>query len=212
MEGKGGRGTAAGKDMAMTALREQDSRIKRSVLDALRRDALVDETEVGVEVDDGVVTLTGTVHDPRKKAAAQDAAHRAARVRDVANEIRVLLPWSPVRSDAEVARSVRRALERDVLVPADDIQTTVSGGTVTLSGVVDHWSERDDAERVARYLHGVSTVLNLIAVRSAHDPRSATLQAAVATTRPCQRDPGSVRVDWIARDAIPPPGRGAQHS
>lgn len=178
----------------MTAIREQDSRIKRSVLDALRLDALVDETEVGVEVDEGVVTLTGTVHDPRKKQAAQDAAHRAANVRDVANEIRVLLPWSPRCSDGEIARSVRRALERDLLIPAADIQTTVSEGVVTLSGVLDHWSERDDAERAVRYLYGVRRVINLIAVRSAGDARSETLQAALRTTLPCRQDAGARRV------------------
>ncbi len=190
----------------MTALREQDSRIKRGVLDALRQDAVVDETEVGVEVDDGVVTLTGTVHDPRKKVAAQNAAHRAANVRDVANEIRVLFPWSPQCSDAEIARRARRALERDVLVPAAHIQTSVSQGVVTLSGVLDHWSERDDAERAVRYLHGVRQVINLVAVRSAGDPSSITLEAALRTTRPCRRSSGCVRVEQLdAGEPAQPP-------
>jgi osmotically-inducible protein OsmY len=38
-------------------------------------------------MDDGVVTLTGTVSSSAKRHAAQEAAHRVAGVLDVANDI-----------------------------------------------------------------------------------------------------------------------------
>jgi BON domain len=44
----------------------------------------VGPTDVGLEVDDGVVTLTGTVSSWAKRHAAQEAAHRVAGVLDVA--------------------------------------------------------------------------------------------------------------------------------
>jgi hypothetical protein len=46
----------------------------------------VEDTEVGVEVDQGVVTLTGTVASYAKKLAAKAAAHRVTGVLEVAND------------------------------------------------------------------------------------------------------------------------------
>lgn len=47
-------------------MKETDAQLHRRVLDELKWDTRVDETDVGVEVDDGVVTLTGTVSRDRK--------------------------------------------------------------------------------------------------------------------------------------------------
>jgi osmotically-inducible protein OsmY len=46
----------------------------------LKWDTRVEETDVGVEVDAGVVTLTGTVGSWAMRMAAQEAAHRVAGV------------------------------------------------------------------------------------------------------------------------------------
>ena len=54
-----------------------DSEIKQQVLHELKADSRVDETEVGVEVHEGIVTLTGTVQSWAKRIAA--AQERQAR-------------------------------------------------------------------------------------------------------------------------------------
>ena len=81
-----------------------DRRIQLDVLGELKWDTRVEETDVGVEVDDGVVTLTGTVSSNAKRIAAQEAAHRVAGVLDVVNDIQVHLPGSLERTDTEVAQ------------------------------------------------------------------------------------------------------------
>jgi osmotically-inducible protein OsmY len=144
---------------------KSDAQIHQEVLRELRWDSRVDETEVGVEVDQGVVTLTGTVASYAKKLAAQDAAHRVTGVLDVANDIHVKMPGSEGRTDTEIAQAVRHTLEWDVLVPDTRITSTVADGWVTLEGSVDRLRERADAERVVRYLQGVRGVTNKIVVR-----------------------------------------------
>ncbi|MGD9889719.1 MAG: BON domain-containing protein [Dehalococcoidia bacterium] len=72
----------------MTAERG-DAQILDEVMEALRRDPQVGPAEVGVEVDDGVVTLTGTVDCFEKKLAAIELVHRAARIPDVVNNIQI---------------------------------------------------------------------------------------------------------------------------
>jgi osmotically-inducible protein OsmY len=143
---------------------KSDEQIKQEVLRELRWDTRVEETEVGVTVDRGVVTLTGAVSSYAKKLAAQEAAHRVSGVLDVANDIEVKVPGSLVRTDTEIARAVRRAFEWDALVPGERIRSTVSNGWVTLEGSVDTLSQREDAERAVRYLLGVTGVHNQLAI------------------------------------------------
>jgi osmotically-inducible protein OsmY len=141
-----------------------DAQIQHEVMEELAWDARVKSTNVGVEVDAGVVTLTGTVDSWAARLAAQEAAHRVDGVLDVANDVRVKLPGSPELTDADVAKAVRHALVWDVLVPHERITSTVSNGFVTLAGAVSNWTQHDDAARRVRNLAGVREVINTIEV------------------------------------------------
>ena len=151
--------------MSATTTIKTDARIQQDVLKELDWDPRVEETEVGVSVQHGVVTLSGTVTSWAKRMAAQEAAHRVAGVLDVANDIVVKVPGGFGRSDTEIAHAVRNALEWDVFVPDKDIQSTVSNGWVTLTGMVETVAEREDAARAVRNLTGVRGVDNQITVR-----------------------------------------------
>jgi BON domain len=48
--------------------------------------------DIGVTVDEGVVTLTGTVTSRAERRAALEATRRVSGVQDVANRIKVALP------------------------------------------------------------------------------------------------------------------------
>lgn len=145
-------------------LKRMDAQIHKDVLAELRWDPRVDETEVGVEVDAGVVTLSGTVDSWAKRMAAAEAAHRVAGVQDVANNVKVKPRGATTPTDTEIAQAVRRALEWDVFVPERDIKSTVSDGEVRLEGTVPTWSQAEAAERAIRNLAGVRSVVNLITV------------------------------------------------
>src|ERR1017187_3534366 len=90
-----------------------DSHIKHDVLEELKWGTRVRETDVGVEVKGGTVTLTGTVDSWAARLAADYAPHRVAGMLDVANQMRVKLPASFERDDPDLAKAVRVALEWD---------------------------------------------------------------------------------------------------
>ena len=144
------------------AMKKTDTQIHHDVLEELKWDSRVDEKEVGVQVEGGVVTLAGTVSSWAKRLAAQEAAHRVIGVLDVANDLKVKTMGA--HTDTEIAQAVRRALDWDVFVPEDKITSTVSDGWVTLDGTVERGSQRSDAERAVRNLAGVKIVVNKIAV------------------------------------------------
>lgn len=156
-----------------------DSDLQQAVLRELSWDSRVRETEIGVQVERGVVALTGTLGSWAERVAAQEAAHRVAGVLDVANDIIVQLPGTHQRTDIELAQAVRTALQWDILVPEARIQSTVSHGVVTLTGDVDFGSQREDAESAVRNLAGVRQVLNDIQVRPAHPIQPQEVRAAI---------------------------------
>jgi len=177
--------------MAMT-----DRQIHVAVMQELTWGAQVDETKVGVEVDKGVVTLTGTVGSYAKKVAAKDAAHRVAGVLDVANDIQVKVPPALDRTDTEIARSLRLALEWDALVPHEKIQSTVTNGWVTLTGEVPYWIDRLHAERTIRNLTGVRGVTNNITVYSASaDAKRVKQSIEEALERRADREAERIQVE-----------------
>jgi osmotically-inducible protein OsmY len=114
-------------------------------------------------VDDGIVTLTGTVPSYAASVAAVEAAHRVAGVLDVVNNITIRASGRPV--EADLAMAVRQALERDVFIPSDAIPTTVAHGVVTLTGEVEYWAQREAAEHAIQRLAGVLAIVNRITVR-----------------------------------------------
>ena len=177
-------------------VRKTDTQIHHDVLEELKWDSRVDATEVGVEVDRGVVTLTGTVAVWAKRVAAEEAARRVIDVLDVANNIKVKIPGGLTRTDTEIAHAVRHALEWDVFVPNDKITSSISDGWVTLEGAVERWSQLQDAERAVRNLAGVKGVVNRITVVEA-EPVTKDVRTAIerALERRAEREARRIRVN-----------------
>jgi len=144
--------------------KKSDGEIKNQVLRELKWDSRIAWSKIGVEVKQGVVTLSGIVSSYAQKLAAQDAAHRISGVLDVANDVEVKPEGLFVRTDADIALAVRHVLLWDALVPDERIKSTVSDGWVTLEGDVDFWHQRQDAEQTVLRLEGVIGVTNQIKV------------------------------------------------
>jgi osmotically-inducible protein OsmY len=141
-----------------------DKSVRDDVLDELGWDTFVDETQIEVEVADGVVTLVGTVDSYARKLAAQEAAHAVAGVRDLVNAIDVRQSSETQPTDRALEDMARQLLTWDALVPDRDIDVSVSDGWVTLSGEVSVAAQRGEAERAVAHLVGVRGVHNEIAV------------------------------------------------
>lgn len=106
--------------------------IQRDVLDEIDWASGIDSTDVGVEVDDGVVTLTGTVDSYWKKVAAAEAAQKVFGVRAVANDIEVRPPGDAPPDDTQIARIAANRFDWSTAVPRERINITVDNGQVIL--------------------------------------------------------------------------------
>lgn len=135
---------------------------KAEILRELRQDSRLSGADIGVEVRDATVTLTGTVASTSHVLAALEAVHRAEDLVYIVNQLTVSADARP--NDREIARAVRSSLERDEVVPARSIQVAASNGWVALYGRVGRRPEREQAESIARRAQGVRGVYNLIGV------------------------------------------------
>jgi osmotically-inducible protein OsmY len=151
--------------MVSTTEPQTDEQIRHHVLEELKWDTRVQPSEIGVAVDNGIVTLSGWVDSYIKKWAAEEAALRVRGVKAVANEIEVRLPIEAERTDADLAAAALHALEWDANVPLGRVKVAVSTGWVTLEGDVDYQFQKADTEQAVRRLKGVRGVTNQITVR-----------------------------------------------
>ena len=142
-----------------------DTQVQQDVLAELKWEPSVNAAQIGVEVQDGIVTLAGHVSSYAEKWDAERAAQRVSGVKALAIEMDVKLPGSSERNDADIARSVENALQWTTYLPKDSVKVMVEGGYVTLSGEVDWEYQRQSAERGVRYLMGVTGVSDQIAIK-----------------------------------------------
>ncbi len=142
-----------------------DKALRQAVIDELEWDPSFNARHIGVAVEDGVVTLTGHVGSYIERLAAEKAVKRVKGVRAIAEEIEVRFPSDKKTSDDQIAKRALDVIAWDSTIPKDRIQIKVQNGFVTLTGEVDWFYQRDDAEAAVRKLTGVKGLSNEIKVK-----------------------------------------------
>jgi len=141
------------------AMKRTDDQIAEAVLDRLAWDVAVPKDKVKVKVDNGWITLTGTVDWHFQSDAAEDACRRLYGVVSVFNQIEI----KPHVQPAEIQEKIKTALHRSWYEPVK-ITVSAEGGKVRLTGNVRSWSERQQAETVAWGAPGVMMVDDAITI------------------------------------------------
>lgn len=122
------------------------------------------EDHVKVKVQDGVVTLTGSVQDQDEKALAADTVENLPGVKSVKNEL-AITPAYPERSDGWMALKIRSRLLVKGNVSATTTTVAAKDGVVTLGGTADNAAQKELTEVYAKEIDGVKSVKNEIVVK-----------------------------------------------
>jgi hyperosmotically inducible protein len=130
--------------------------IQTNIERLLGTNAYIRPADIRIVFDNGVVTLEGTVDAMWKKDYAQDLVAHVHGVAEVHNRLGVHHGKSIL--DRTIAEDITAALQRNVLVDAEDIQVDVKGGIVKLRGMVPTWQARRIARDTALYTSGVVDV------------------------------------------------------
>lgn len=141
-----------------------DLEIQNDVLTELMYDPYIHASQIGVEVSNGVVTLSGHVESYHEKWKAEKIAKRVKGVCALAQEIKVILPGSSSRSDSEIAHQIHSLINWSTLDPDNHIKAKVEEGFVTLSGTVESHSQKELTQHLISNLIGITGICNLIEI------------------------------------------------
>jgi osmotically-inducible protein OsmY len=126
---------------------------------------------ITIGVQNGVVTLGGTVYGPVDKDSALSLVANSPGVKDIVDKIDVA-PLSPMddRLRLQLARVIYGTpqLQKYAIDPAKPIRITVVNGNVTLTGMVDNKADSDIANIKANSVPGVFKVTNELQVAGPH--------------------------------------------
>jgi osmotically-inducible protein OsmY len=172
-----------------------DTYLRQTIVDELDFEPSVDAANIGVAVDNGVVTLTGHVASYAEKIAAERAVERVKGVRAIAENIEVRYPGHKQTADDEIAERALSIIGWNVQVPKDSVKIKVEKGRVTLEGVVDWRFQREAAESAVRQLSGVVGVSNLIEIKPNVAPREIKQKILDALKRNAELEADSIRVN-----------------
>jgi len=142
-----------------------DAQIKQDVIAELKWDAEIDESKIGIVVNNGAVTLSGHVPTYRQKIAARSASKRVADVLTIVDEIEVRLSSDHKMTDEGLAERIANVLRWNVSNQLQSIKAEVKNGMVTLSGEAEWQFQRANILKNVQHVSGIVGVVDLITLK-----------------------------------------------
>lgn len=140
-----------------------DEDIRSTIATTIEWNNNLQSNRIDVDVNDGVVKLSGAFDKFWKKRLAEDIAYSTTGVVAVENLIEIK-PRGEVIDDV-IKRDIYAALERNYQVDAGDIEVKVENGIVNLFGEVPDFNAARAAEVSAQHTDGVSEVRNQVIIK-----------------------------------------------
>jgi osmotically-inducible protein OsmY len=171
-----------------------DTQICTDVAEELRWTPHVDDTDIAVNVTNGVVALAGFVKSLDDRCSAERAVKRIAGVRALANDLQIRVNSGDRRSDPDIARSAATALEHELPYTAHRVRIVVEHCQVTLEGVVDWQYQKERAEQAMRALKGITGVTNRLVLEGRPINADIKAQIGAALRRSADVDANRINV------------------
>jgi len=142
---------------------DSSARYKRSDVDiaaaannALKWNVMVPEDRIKLVVEDGFVTLSGSVEWQHQKYSAHKAVSNLWGVKSIVNNIKIT-PIITINS-AKVKEQIIKEFERNARIDASKVRVEVDGSKIVLRGSLRNLEEVDEAIDAAWSIPGVSAV------------------------------------------------------
>ncbi|MDA5542987.1 MULTISPECIES: molecular chaperone OsmY [Yersinia] len=146
-----------------------DSAATAKVKSALLEEKTLKSTDISVETNHGVVTLTGFVTSQAEAETAVDIAKNVEGVKSVSDKLHVkdqkTQSVSEYAGDAATTSSIKAKLLADDIVPSRKVKVETTDGVVQLSGNVENKAQAERAESIAKAVDGVKSVKNDLSIK-----------------------------------------------
>ncbi|MBB3236885.1 BON domain-containing protein [Phyllobacterium endophyticum] len=171
-----------------------DMVLRQNILDELEFEPSLNAVNIGVSVENGVVTLTGHVPTYMEKNTAADVVCRVKGVRGIAQDMEVRPVGSHRTADDEIAKRALNILSWSAAIPDGAVQVQVDKGWVVLTGTVEWNYQKIAATDAVRALAGVFDVANNIQVKPHVSSFDVKKRIEDALKRSSRIEPSDIRV------------------
>lgn len=142
-----------------------DKSLKKLIDEELDFEPSIDAADIGVTVENGIVTLSGHVPNYAQKTKIEEIVGRIKGVRGYAEEIEVRFPGERHMADDVLAARAADLIKWNAIVPPDAVKVKVQKGYMTLTGSVEWQYQKDSAYRAVSQMDGLVGVYNRIELR-----------------------------------------------
>ncbi|ALZ98020.1 MULTISPECIES: molecular chaperone OsmY [Leclercia] len=146
-----------------------DSSITAKVKAALVDADDIKSTDISVETEKNVVTLSGFVESQAQAEKAVAVAKKVEGVTSVSDKLHVRdgkeQSAKGYAGDTATTSEIKAKLLADDIVPSRKVKVETTDGVVQLSGTVDSKAQSDRAESIAKAIDGVKSVKNDLKVK-----------------------------------------------
>ncbi|MDU1059390.1 MAG: molecular chaperone OsmY [Leclercia adecarboxylata] len=146
-----------------------DSSITAKVKAALVDADDIKSTDISVETEKNVVTLSGFVESQAQAEKAVAVAKKVEGVTSVSDKLHVRdgkeQSAKGYAGDTATTSEIKAKLLADDIVPSRKVKVETTDGVVQLSGTVDSKAQSDRAESIAKAIEGVKSVKNDLKVK-----------------------------------------------
>lgn len=168
--------------------------LQKEVTDALSWEPLLHGSQIKAEVQNGIVTLTGSVDSFSKKAEAEEAAKNVSGVKLVVEELQIIFNNGNYKADAEIALEIANAFTWHWDIPNEKISAVVQNGWVSLGGELEWNYQKEAAKKVVSSLVGVRGITNDITIVTLSKDRIEKKDIEDAIDRNNRIDKGNIDV------------------
>ncbi|WP_454691736.1 BON domain-containing protein [Achromobacter aloeverae] len=165
------------------------------VVEALAVDPGIRSERLRVQVQDGVVALSGRVNAHAEKIRLARVVRRIRGVVEITTEVQVTHEGIETPGDDALCARIADGLSWTATLPPGRVKVRVRRGWVVLSGAVEWDYQRGLCEDVAGRLAGVSGIVDLLTVK----PRMAAIDVEACAQRALRRNAGIRSADITAR-------------
>ncbi|TIP02882.1 MAG: BON domain-containing protein [Mesorhizobium sp.] len=184
-----------------------DSILKQDIIDELDFEPSIDAADIGVAVDDGIVTLTGHVPTYAQKVKVEDVVRNVKGVKAIAQEMEVRPFGTHKTADDEIAKRAVNTIAWHTSIPGGAVQISVQSGWIKLTGKVEWQYQKSAAEDAVRHLAGVIGVTNQIEIKPLPSTHDIKQRIENALKRNAELEAQEIKVNVLGNGAVRLEGR-----
>ena len=179
-----------------------DSMLQKEVMAELHWEPSINAAQIGVEVKNGIVTLSGHVDSYAEKWRAEKAAQRVQGVKALVIEMDVQLPSQYQRSDITIANALNNILDWATYIRKDDIHVMVENGWVTLTGALEWEYQKKSVLQLVQQVKGILGVHDRITIKPKVSAVAIKGDIEAALKRRALSEAGDIKVEVKGSDVI----------